>query len=191
MRRTDDFLEELLRRAAQREPQQGHQDDIVIQSVRLPDGTEVQIQERRSELRHIPDPEDNTATIPITVSNITYRLDEQGKPFESIKRVGACKYGCVVRVQSMVGCRWCRHNICPRHAILVGNRAYCRQGWCLLIGVPHKTLWLVFRLISFCFRSVTGMNAATDSDTSVDSEEDLFSSLNSSDEADWIDEERK
>jgi len=167
MRDPEDFLEQVLKRAAQREEKQ---DDIVIYYV-MHKGQEVPIIERSSELQFIPDP-DGKGEIPITVTHVKYRLDDHGKPFGKMAEVGACKYGCITRSSSLSVCALCGQNICQKHTFFVGKRPYCRKlSICWFVGRTLQLLRLSFRIIRYCFRLVTGLNTGS---STYDSEEKFF-----------------
>jgi len=188
-RKSEDFFEELLRRASQKEQKQGSQDDIVIYYVTDRNGREIPVMERRNEIQFVPDPEDENATIPMTVSHVKYHTDDLGRPIETPRKVAVCKHGCVVRADSLVMCRWCKMNICVRHAFVVNKKTYCRRSFpCVVIGRIHQICRGIYRILWFCYRSILGQHEENEPDT-YELEENLLAQ--SAEDEDISDEEMK
>lgn len=187
--------DELLRQSLRRE---GQQDDVVIHYVKTRDDIEVAFQEIIREYKWIDDPEDPESSIPITVRHIKTRVDDSGNPVGRTSQVGACHFGCVVRVNDLFVCRICRRRACLRHVrFLGGKRAFCIRPICYILGRSYQLLRWIYKIIAYCFKSVTGMQ--TQSGTSPysysDPEESIFGinrpAYTSSREDNLIEEEKR
>ena len=133
-------------------------DDVIIQAAKHGD-VEIEVYKKTNDVMFINDPEHPGMTFPITVSKTVRRLDDNGESFGSGKEVAACKFGCFVKSSSIAECRWCHRNACKKHLFKVSELNFCRKWPCSVIGRTYQILKLVYRVIRFCLRSVTGLNA--------------------------------
>jgi len=130
-------------------------------------------------MKFIPDPNNPDILIPITVNEVGYTLDDRGRTFGKLNDVSCCRFGCAVNVKALYECSHCRESVCKKHTFFVGKRVYCRKGACAWAGRTYQLFRGIYRMIRFCFASVTGIEIPPDEDNSL-SERELVGS--SSDE---------
>lgn len=136
--------------------------DDVYSSVVVIDGVEIEIARQERKVIWKPDPRTGQL-VPYTENRLTTMLDGNGMALTDREDVGGCRFGHTVRVSHLHGCRRCRSHVCQKHAFFVGRKAYCREGYCLAVGIVHRILWYASRTIRFCFRSVLGLEKTDDS----------------------------
>ena len=130
---------------------------MVIQVVQKKDGEERQTYKKSNELVFIQDPENPGMMFPITVSKIVKQLDDSGAAFGSASQIVEGRCGCIVNSSSIVECHRCRRKVCKRHSFPVKDVYFCRKFPCGFMGRLHQIFRIVYRVIRYCFRSVTGL----------------------------------
>lgn len=181
MKRKPDPFEQILRQASK----SNNQDDHTKTSIKHK-GKETQIIEQKRNIEWREDPDNPGMMSPFTISEKVYSLDDNGRPLDNTNDASGCKYGCIVRRDSLYTCAYCKRSICQIHAVFVGRKKYCKTGFCSVLGRTHKVLWLVYRFGKFCLRAVTAIGI---DDEDSGTEEDLFSS-SEDDRYSLVDEER-
>lgn len=135
---------------------QNQRDDEVSMVVSFGDIEEtIIVSRRRIEWRE--DPQNPGVMVPYTINNVVYSTDDNGNPLGTARRAGGCSFGHIVDRKTLSVCTICHSNICTRHTIRVGRRAFCRGGFCLVMGAIAWLFRWAFRLVAFCFMSVLGL----------------------------------
>ena len=144
---------------------QNQQDDEVSMIVRFGDIEQaIIVSRRRMEWRE--DPQNPGIPVPYTVNDVVYSTDDNGNPLGTTRRAGGCSFGHIVDRKTLSVCTICHSNICRRHTIRVGRRAFCRGGFCFVLGVLAWSFRLVFRTVAFCFISILGLRGDEEPDVS-------------------------
>jgi hypothetical protein len=133
------------------------QDDIVKYSIRQGEKIDF-VMEKSHQLQFIRDPVTG-GYMPITVCNLIYDVDENGKPLGRVTSTGFCRFGCKVRVESLAECRVCHSSACSKHSFRVGENAFCKKGKCRILGRLWQIVRCGFLVVRFCLRTITGLNA--------------------------------
>ena len=142
---------------------QNQQDDEVSMIVRFGDIEQaIIVSRRRMEWRE--DPQNPGIPVPYTVNDVVYSTDDNGNPLGTTRRAGGCRFGHIVDRKTLSVCTICHSNICRRHTIRVGRRAFCRGGFCFVLGAMAWLSWFVFRIIAFCVMSVLGQRGDEEPD---------------------------
>jgi len=149
-----DSYEQSLNRALKPESQN---DDVIIQAVENDEGVEEQLYKKTNDIVFQQDP-DSGKSFPITVSKIVKKLDSNGIAFGSASQVVYTKCKCFVNSASVVECRKCHRKVCKLHSFRIKEEVYwCRKFPCNLTGRLYQIFGFFYRVLRFCFRSVTGL----------------------------------
>lgn len=126
--------------------QQQSEEDISIWEVEDADGhrKDIYVVDKDVQLRG-----DNQ--MPMIVARRTFKLDDTGRPFGNIKNVGRCRFECWVRSDRLYTCRHCRRQVCQRHSLITGNRAYCRKWPCSMFGRIRQAKGISSTILRICF----------------------------------------
>ena len=134
------------------------QDDDIVNITRDKDGNEIVISRMERKITWETDPVSGVMT-PKTVVEKAYYLDANGNPLGYASNVAKCGFGHYVKADLITQCVHCRQNICSIHAKNAFGRKYCRRKPCSLIARAYQSIWVIYRIIRYCFRKVTGLAA--------------------------------